>query len=375
MRILLIEPYYTGSHRSWADGYARHSGHDVAVLSHGGAFWKWRMHGAHLTLAADAEQLIARAGPPDAVLAASMFNLAGFLGATRRSLGAVPVAGYFHESQLGYPLSPRDRPDLTYPMINWTSAAVADRVFFNSAFHRDAFFGALPGLLRQFPDHHHVEFVPRVRQRSGVLPVGIDLRRLDGSAGSRRGSPPLVVWNQRWEYDKGPEEIVALIEALVAAEQEFRLALLGERFVSTPEVFDRLPGLLGDRLVAFGFAADDEYADLLRSADVVVSAARQENFGIAVTEAVYAGAFPVLPNALVYPERIPEAHHARCLYDRPEEFVAKVAWALHHPSERAAVAAGLRPVMARSDWGVLAARYDEELAAMAVLRREREGWR
>jgi glycosyltransferase involved in cell wall biosynthesis len=370
VRILLIEPYYTGSHRAWADGYARYSGHDVMVLTHGGAFWKWRMHGAHLTLAADAEQLIARAGPPDAVLAGSMLNLAGFLGATRRSLGAVPVAVYFHESQLGYPLSSRDRPDYTYPMINWTSAAVADRVLFNSAFHRDTFFAALPAFLRQFPDHHHAELVSRVRQRSEVLPVGVDLRRLDGPAGSRRGAPPLVVWNQRWEYDKGPAEIVALVEALVAAGRDFRLALLGERFVSTPEVFDRIPGLLGDRLVSFGFAAGDDYADLLRSADVVVSAAHQEFFGVAVTEAVYAGAFPVLPNALVYPERIPEAHHARSLYTGSDEFVAKVAWVFDHPSEAAAVAATLRPVMARSDWAVLATQYDEVLAAMSALRPE-----
>ena len=233
MRILLIEPYYTGSHRAWADGYARFSGHDIALLTHAGAFWKWRMHGAHLTLAVEAEQLVARVGQPDVVLAGTMFNLAGFLGAARSVLGNVPVAAYFHESQLGYPLSARDRPDLTYPMINWTSAAVADRVLFNSRFHRDGFFAALPGFLRQFPDHDHTELLAGVRDRSDVLAVGVDLRRLDGPAGSLQGSPPLIVWNQRWEYDKGPEEIAALIEGLATSGYDFRLALLGERLVST----------------------------------------------------------------------------------------------------------------------------------------------
>lgn len=372
MRILLIEPYYSGSHRAWADGYAKHSRHHVAVLTHGGAFWKWRMHGAHLTLASDAEQLIARVGPPDVVLAGSMFNVDGFLGATRRSLGSVPAAVYFHENQLGYPLSSRDRPDLTYPMINWTSAAVADRVFFNSAFHLDAFFAALPAFLRQFPDHNHAGLVSAVRGRSQVLPVGIDLRRLDGAAGSQRGSPPLMVWNQRWEYDKGPDEIVALVEALLSTGRDFRLALLGERFVSTPSAFDRLPGLLGDRLVFSGYAEAEVYGEVLRSADIVVSAARQEYYGVAVTEAVYAGAFPVLPNRLVYPERIPEGHHARCLYDGHDEFVAKVGWALDNPAEAAAVAADLRPAMAQSDWGVVAAQYDAALAAIPPL--ERGGW-
>jgi glycosyltransferase involved in cell wall biosynthesis len=366
VRVALIEPYYTGSHRAWADGYAEHSEHEVTVLTHDGAFWKWRMHGAHLTMGREVERMVAEAGTPDVVLAGSMMNLAALLGATRRALGGVPVAVYFHESQLGYPLSSRDRPDFTYSMINWSSAAVADRVFFNSAFHCDGFFDALPGFLRQFPDHAHADLIARVFERSEVLPVGVDLRRFDRAAGSRRGSSPLVVWNQRWEYDKGPDEIVALIESLAGSGREFRVALLGERFVSMPEAFERLPALLGDRLVFFGRADDDRYTDLLRSADVVVSAAHQEYFGVAVTEAVYAGACPVLPDRLVYPERIPPDLHSRCLYGDHVDFVAKVGWALDNLAPARALAARLKPVMAEYDWSVLAPVYDAALAEIAV---------
>lgn len=365
MRVALIEPYDAGSHRAWADGYAQHSEHEVTVLSHAGAFWKWRMHGAHLTLGKAVVRHVAEVGPPDVVVAGSMLNLAAFLGATRRVLGDVPAAVYFHESQLGYPLSSNDRPDLTYSMINWTSAAVADRIFFNSAFHRDAFFAALPAFLRQFPDHPQVELVPPVRERSEVLPVGIDLRRIDATTGRQRGFPPLLVWNQRWEYDKGPEEIVALVETLAASGRQFRLALLGERFVSTPEAFERLPELLGSRLIAFGFAEDDRYVDLLRSADVVVSAARQEYFGIAITEAIYAGAFPVLPNRLVYPERLPATHHGRCLYEGHHDFVAKVEWALDNPGAAGAIASELKLVMGKHDWSLLVPVYDTALEHLA----------
>ena len=51
MKMLLIEPYYTGSHKQWADGYQKYSQHKIRILSMKGQFWKWRMHGGAVTLA------------------------------------------------------------------------------------------------------------------------------------------------------------------------------------------------------------------------------------------------------------------------------------------------------------------------------------
>ena len=42
MRIY-VEPYFTGSHRQWAEGLARHSRHDIHLITHQGQFWKWRL--------------------------------------------------------------------------------------------------------------------------------------------------------------------------------------------------------------------------------------------------------------------------------------------------------------------------------------------
>ncbi|HIN20035.1 MAG TPA: DUF3524 domain-containing protein, partial [Candidatus Marinimicrobia bacterium] len=42
MNILLIEPYFTGSHKSWAEGYKSHSNHTIDLLTMKGQFWKWR---------------------------------------------------------------------------------------------------------------------------------------------------------------------------------------------------------------------------------------------------------------------------------------------------------------------------------------------
>ncbi len=354
MQITLVEPYYGGSHRAWADGYAANSAHEVTLVTHDAQFWKWRMHGAHLTLAQ------AIAGRPDVVLASSMMNVAAFLGSARDTLDGARVAVYFHESQFTYPLSPLDRPDDTYPMINWSSAAVADLVIFNSEYHRQTFFEQVERLLRQFPDRPHTDRIAEVEKRSTVLPVGIDVGRF-----GPRGEPggiPLLVWNQRWEHDKGPDELVDLLADLIATGADFLAAVVGERFVSAPEAFDRLPGLLGDRLVEFGYVPDDAYADLLSRADVVLSTAHQEFFGVGVVEGIAAGAFPVLPNRLVYPEHIPSAYRERCLYDG--DGAAKVRWAFDHRGEAAAIAANLSSQMAEFDWSLVAPRYDAALETL-----------
>ena len=51
MKILLVEPYFSGSHKSWAEGYQSFSNHNIRIISLPGKFWKWRMHGGAISLA------------------------------------------------------------------------------------------------------------------------------------------------------------------------------------------------------------------------------------------------------------------------------------------------------------------------------------
>ncbi len=364
MKILLVEPYFGGSHRAWADGYRDNSAHDVTIVGHEARFWKWRMHGAHLTLADAAAGVLD--APPDVLLVSSMMNVGAFIGAARSTIGTAPVAVYFHESQFAYPLSPLDRADQTYPMINWSSAAVADLPIFNSDFHRSLFFEEADRFLRQFPDQRHGHLVDEVANRSIVLPVGVDLERIRPRTRSAHEGPPLILWNQRWEHDKGPDEFVRMVEALVERNLEFEVAVVGERFVSAPESFDRLPDLLGDRLVAYGFLPDDEYLDILQRTDVVVSTAYHEFFGIAIIEAMAAGAFPVLPDRLVYPDRIPIARHGTCLYEDRDDLVGKVRWVIDHRGDAAQIATELARTVQQYDWSVVAPAYDAALEDLVL---------
>lgn len=364
LRVLLVEPYLGGSHRSWAEGYARTSAHDVDIVSLPAVHWRWRMQGAHLALGPAVDAAVAVGGPFDVVLASSMTNVPALLGHARRSLGTTPVVLYVHENQLTFPLPPGVERDLTYAMLNWTSMAASDRVVFNSRYHRDAWFEALPGFLARLPDHRARRLVDEVAGLSTVLPVGADLAALDRVPRITSGRP-LLLWNHRWEWDKGPDVLARALERLVAIGVDLDVALAGERPAERPPELASLADLLGTRLVHEGHASPAEYRALLRRSDVVVSTARHEFFGVALTEAVYAGACPVVPDRLVYPERVPDELHDRCLYRSDDELVDRLRRLSTHRHEAAAIADELHPVMAALDWSSVAPAYDDLLAEAA----------
>jgi len=354
MRIALVEPYYGGSHKAWADGYAASSRHDVSLITHDARFWKWRMHGGFLTLAAQLAQEIELHGVPDVILASTMMNVSAFAGAIREFAPGVPIAAYFHESQFTYPLSPADRVDFTYKMVNWASAATADLVIFNSRYHRDVFAAEAKTFLNSFPDHKHVGEVDRVIDSSIVLPVGVDLSPFENQdmSGIR---PPLIVWNQRWEHDKGPEDLRGIFSALIAADVDFTVAMCGEVFVSVPPEFAEITDMLGDRLVHAGWLESDAYIDLLKRSSVVLSTAHQEFFGIAVVEAIAAGAHPVLPDSLVYPERVAQlgADSESVLYSSTDDAVALIRAAFNTAPD-----ADVTEATHQYDWSTVARQYD-----------------
>ena len=361
MRFALVEPYYGGSHRAWADGYAAASEHDVTLLTLPARFWKWRMHGAFLTLAAMLEADVEAHGPPDAIVVSSMLDVAAFAGAIRSSAPGVPIVVYFHESQFTYPLSPADRTDLTYAMKNWSSAAVADLVVFNSQYHRSVFANEAHRLLNTFPEFTHTHLVPSVIDASMVLPVGVDVAPLLASEPRREGTP-MVVWNHRWEHDKGPDELLAIVTGLVESDVDFTMAMCGEVFVSVPETYDTIADRLGDRLVHRGWIEADGYRELLLGSSVVLSTALQEFFGISVVEAIAAGAHPVLPDRLVFPERVAAlgADPTASLYDTPSVAVDLIETALRRPADSA-----LRASASSYDWSRVGPAYDRAFSVLA----------
>lgn len=356
-RILLLEPYNTGSHARWVASLARFSSHTIHTLTLPGRFWKWRMHGGAVTLA---RNWLASPWQPDLLLATDMLDLTTFLALTRHQLAGVPSAVYFHENQLTYPSIPGTKRDLHYGFINYATMLAADHVFFNSAFHRSAFFDELPRLLKHFPDYTELETINVLKQRSEVLPLGLDLKALDESEGKAQHSGPLrIVWNHRWEYDKQPEMFLEALYKLQRRGLSFKVILLGESFQQRPEEFLEAQERLAHHIEHVGYVSSrDEYARLLHAADVQVSTAIQDFFGGSTCEAIYCGCHPLLPDRLNYPALVPTEVHAQSLYRDFDDLVDKLSRACERP-EHIRRSEGFHTHVEQFDWRNIIVRYDD----------------
>jgi len=334
------------------------------------------MRGAAITLARQLRTYL-QSNPRkfDIIIATDMFDMATFAGLTRDLTSGIPLALYFHENQLTYPLPPGRARDLAFPWINYTSALAADMVCFNSAFHRRAFLEALPGLPGRYHDYQELDLIDSIAAKSYVLPPGIDLTRLDLAPELQIANckllpdranlqsaicnlqSPIILWNSRWEYDKGPAAFVAALRELVARGVDFRVIAAGEHIDPNEPHFLAAREWLGDRVLAWGYAPDlAAYRERLWQADIVVSCAIQEFFGIGVIEAMYCGCIPVLPRRLSYPELLPAEYHAACLYDEDVDLADRLQAVIGDlPALRQH---DVRGVVAQYDWSTMAPRYD-----------------
>jgi glycosyltransferase involved in cell wall biosynthesis len=300
MRILALEPYYGGSHQAFLDGWSATSRHEWAILSLPAYKWKWRMRHAAVTFADETRKLTAQGQMWDALFCSDMLNLAEFLGLAPVAVGVLPSVAYFHESQLTYPVRVESERDYQFAMTNLTTALAADSVWFNSVFHRDSFLEALRIFLQRMPDHQPTEAIARIEHKACVHHPGICP---PGAPGARGSGPLRILWAARWEHDKNPDTFFAALKRVKAQGVPFRLSVIGEQFRDTPGVFAWAREYFADHIDRWGYQRTrEEYSAALRQADVFVATAEHEFFGLSAVEAVLAGAYPVLPERLAYPE-------------------------------------------------------------------------
>jgi len=365
VKICLIEPFHTGSHAAWAEEYANCSRHDVQLLKMSGRRWKWRMHGGAVTLA---RQFLEQKCQPDLLLVSDMLDLTTFLALTRPATAVLPVALYFHENQLTYPW-PVNGTDTAqqhahYAFINYTSAMAADAVFFNSQYHLDSFLGALPVFLKSFPDQHELASVDKIRRKSEVLSLGLDLRRFDQYKPKHKpvNRVPLILWNHRWEYDKNPDEFFQALYNLMEDGVDFEVAVLGESFRNAPGVFAEARQRLGNRIIQFGYAENfADYADWLWRADLVPVHSHHDFFGASVIQAIYCGCTPLLPKRLAYPEHLPKTVSDLFLYEDFSDLKTRLRDRIMNPRQEIT---DVQEHVSRYDWQVQAERYDERFEKM-----------
>jgi len=250
----------------------------------------------------------------DILFCSDMLDLASFRLKAPALLRDMPTTLYFHENQLTYPIPDTARREVKFSRINVRSAMAADQVWFNTEYHRKVFFEAARSFCKREPELGPVEKLEEVFLRSAVHPQGLE----PIVRGETRADGPLhLLWAARWEHDKQPELFFEALRGLRAKGVDFRLSVVGGRPMG------RMACLFDDARVEFEEAIENwgwqdtraDYLRILGSSDVVVSTAKHEFFGVSVLEAVAAGAFPLVPERLAYPEVLDAESNPDFFYD------------------------------------------------------------
>ncbi|MFP4231976.1 MAG: DUF3524 domain-containing protein [Spirochaetaceae bacterium] len=386
-RVLFLESFFGGSHRAVAEGLARHSQHSIDLYTLPAENWRWRIRTGALRFT---ERLAAEQGKssplynPDArpvsldnydvILATDIISISDL----RALTNGAPILLYMHESQITYPLPQGQTLDADTLFLDIRNALLADRLTFNSVFHRNRFFEEVRSAYSRAPEDESdmlsERLISTLEARSAVLYPGCELgglvpsKRTNEEASSEHTRVPLIIWNHRWQFDKNPAPFFRTLERLSLEGWAFRVALLGESSQVHPREFEAAQRSLAHHIVHAGYIEDRAaYERVLASGDVVVSTSIQENFGISIVEATAAGCLPLLPARLSYPEIIPAEYHELCLYESNLHLTRRLRTLLRDGVPRPP---GLIQAMRRFDWQALIAAYDREINEAAGAPRE-----
>ncbi|MBR7887928.1 DUF3524 domain-containing protein [Marinomonas sp. A79] len=309
MRILLISAYEASSHKAWSDTLMTGlNQHEWTYLSLPARHFAWRIRGNAMSFAFDPQNKPTLDAGYDLVIATSMTDVVG-LKAFCPALQSLPWLLYFHENQFAYPANDKQQGLVEMQMVTLYSALAADQCVFNSVFNKHTFFAGARALLKKLPDFVSPSWLDKVESKADVLPVPLEIPQATLSSPFAPNSIPNIespiklVWSARWEFDKGPERLFAILKELQRRGVKFEIAILGEQFRTTPPIFAQIHAEFSDQISQFGFAPSRaDYLSFLSSSHMVLSTALHEFQGLSVLEAVALGCLPVLPNRQVYPE-------------------------------------------------------------------------
>jgi len=356
--ILLLEPYHGGSHRAFLEGLQKHLPFRFTLVSLPARKWKMRMQLAAPWMADQTLCLLRDGLALDGVICSTFLDVATYRAILALQGVNLPIAVYCHENQFAYPNRVRDPSWFQFTALNFTSALAADAIAFNSSYNRDTFFDGVAGYLNKAADMEIVYKVEELKRKSVVLYPGLDFDGFEHVDQKEEGTAPVIVWNHRWEHDKDPETFFRTLQDLSGQGLDFGLIVLGKHFERCPGIFARSRKTLDRHILHYGYAPDrQEYVRLLGRADIAVSTAVHEFFGMAVLEAVRCGCRPLVPDRLSYRELFPETYRYR------EGTFPQALSALLEKSARLGKKKS-RSLTDRYSWKTMARKYEEWLLSL-----------
>ncbi len=315
MKILLLSAYDADSHQYWRKGLvANFPQYQWQVLTLAARYFAWRVRGNSLSWAFGEQAAILKQDY-DLIIATSMTDLSALRGFIP-SLASIPTLVYFHENQFAYPTSTKARANVEPQILNLYTALAADKLVFNSDYNLQTLLTGAAQLLNKLPDQVPANIIALIKAKATVLPVPL-IESATGQLTTAAIStvwdkygglniqqrPLLIAWAARWEYDKGPVKLLAIVKELVTRRVNFRLCIMGQKFRQVPSEFASLQSEFAEYIDQFGYAdSRGEYQRWLAQADIFLSTAVHEFQGLSVLEAFNANCVPALPDRLVYPE-------------------------------------------------------------------------
>lgn len=322
-KILLLSPYDVASHCYWREGLVQSfPEYEWTVLTLEPRYFAWRMRGNSLIWAYEQEPLLTQ--HYDLVLACSMTDLSSLRGFIP-SLATIPTLLYCHENQFYYPSNTQQQGQVEQQIIQLYNFECADKIIFNSTFNKNTCLDGIHNLLKKLPDHVPKKLLDNIREKCAVLPVPLkdeDFINTENDLQTKNNTFT-ITWNHRWEYDKGLKQLHALLEKIVACENNWKVNILGQSFREVPSDMQACIQLIEKSQCkgVIGFVANrTEYLNLLAKSHVVLSTSLHEFQGLAIMEAVKLQCIPVLPKRLSYPEFFPESYlYTSCEDDIKQE--------------------------------------------------------
>ena len=357
-KILALDAYHSGSHRAVINAWRDKSSHAIELVSLPGRHWKWRMRHAALSFVDLCRDLTVE---PDCIWCTDMLDLAAWRGVAPQQLRDKPHILYMHENQLLYPDQHKQQRDFHYAFTNYTSCCAADLIAWNSQWHCDQFIADMQAYLKRMPDYHLD--VEQLRAKSLVLYPGFDYQ----AHAVQRNEKPLLLWAARWEWEKGPDILFDAL-ARIGEEPQFELAIIGGDAKQASELFQRAEQTWQYRIKQWGYVdSGAAYWSLLHQADYVISTARHEFFGLAMVEACAAGARPIVPQRLSYPEVFAQAPDPIFYHDQGAGDAAALAAVLETvlaQSDDPSVMQERQAAMRRYEWSQLIPAWDQAISQL-----------
>ena len=296
MKILSLQPFFGGSHQQFHEGWMKHSVHDWTTITLPDRHWKWRMRHSAIHFANEVGERVRAGEHWDAIVCTDMMNAAEFRGLAPM-VREVPLVLYFHENQFAYPDRFHQERDQHFAFTNFVSSIAADQVWFNSGFNRDSMMAALRDSAKRWPDFVPHEAIDQVESKSSVEYPGIEIPSLNWQSieQDRReriasGQPLHLIWAARWEHDKNPAGLLEALRRLRDLGVPFQLSVIGQQYRTMPAEFKMIRTEFADVIQRWGYQPDRaSYWQALCDADVFVSTATHEFFGLSAAEAIASG--------------------------------------------------------------------------------------